>query len=169
MTDLAHKKLTRRTLLRVGGCAGVSVVACGVTAGVVGTQTDLFDRLLNDGETDMPAVDNAAAWTYADQVLTLNLDAIPELAAPSSAVRIEADTLPEPLLIVRDSDTYHVFLNKCTHVQKKLDLKGGELECTCYSQSKFDLEGHRASGPAKADLTTYTTEVVGQQLIVTLG
>jgi nitrite reductase/ring-hydroxylating ferredoxin subunit len=167
MTDLANKKLTRRTLLRIGGCAGASVAVCGVTAGIVGTQTDWFDRLL--GDTDTPRLDNAAAWTYADPVLTLNLDAIPELAAPSSAIRLEADTLPEPLLIVRDSDVYHVFLNQCPHAQKKLDLKGGELECTCISRSKFDLEGKRESGPAKSNLTTYTAEVVGQQLIVTLG
>jgi nitrite reductase/ring-hydroxylating ferredoxin subunit len=168
MTDLLKRKLTRRTLLRVGGCAGISMAACGVSAAVVGTQTDLFDRLR--GITDMPLLENDDAWRYEGGVLVLDLALVPELAAPDSAVRLEEDAVPEPLLIVRDAqDVYHVFVNKCTHADRKLDLVDGELECTSFSTSTFDLAGEPQSGPAKDRLTTYTAGVDGGRLVVALA
>ncbi|HEX3050846.1 MAG TPA: Rieske (2Fe-2S) protein [Aggregatilineaceae bacterium] len=164
---MMNKKMTRRALLRIGGCAGISVAGGGIAAGIIGTQTDLFDRLR--GKTDMPLLGKSAAWTYNDQVLTLNLDLIPELAERDSALRLEANTLPEPLLIVHTADTYHVFLNRCSHADRRVDLKDGELKCTCISASTFDLTGKHKSGPAETDLTTYTVEQNGSQLVVTLG
>ena len=167
MTESTDRKVSRRTLLRVGGCAAISLVACGVTAGIVGTQTDILDRAR--GVTHTPLLANDGAWTFAGNVLTLNLDKIPELAKPLSAVRVEAEALPEPLLVVRDDDDYHVFINKCTHAGRKVDLKDGKLECTSLSVSTFDFEGTPQSGPAQGNLTSYTTELNGTELVVTLA
>jgi nitrite reductase/ring-hydroxylating ferredoxin subunit len=164
MTDLLDQKVTRRRLL---GCAGISVAACGGVSGTALLTTDLLDRL--QGKTDMPLLEKGTAWTYDDNVLTVNLDLVPELEKPNSAIRLEADSLPGPLLIVHTTDAYTVFLNKCPHNQKKVDLENGELKCTCISASTFDLAGEPLSGPAKKELTTYMVEVDGSQLIVSLA
>lgn len=168
MTDeLLDKKVSRRTLLRVGGCAGISVAACGATGVIVGTQTDLLDRI--QGISDTPLLENKAAWTYTEPTLTLELDQIPELAQPGHGIRLEDDSLPDRLLIVYGEDSsYYVYLNKCTHGERRIDPVGGKLECTSFSKATYDYNGEKLSGPAKGPLTTYEASVVGNQLVITL-
>lgn len=168
MTDLLNRKLSRRALLRVGGCAGATLVACGVGGVVVGTQTDLIDRIR--GISDTPRLANDAAWDYSDNTLTLALDLIPELDEPGSGVRLEEDALPEPLLILHGVDgSYYVYINKCPHAGRKLDPAGGKVECTSVSRSTFDYDGRVRSGPAEDDLTSYAVAVEGSQLVITLA
>ena len=168
MTDLLNTKLSRRSLLRIGGCAGVAVTGCGVSAAIVGTQTDLFDRLR--GVTDTPLLENADAWTYADHTLTLALDLIPELADPGTAVRFEDAAVPEPLLIVHGADSdYYAYINKCPHGKRKIDPVDGKLECTSFSRSTFDYAGTVLSGPADSPLTAYTVAHDGDPLVITLS
>ncbi|MBN1681483.1 MAG: Rieske (2Fe-2S) protein [Anaerolineae bacterium] len=168
MSDILNRKISRRTLLRIGGCAGITVAAGGVTGIILDSQTDIFDSLR--GITDTPLLENKDAWDYTDNTLTLALSEVPDLAEPSSAVRLESDELPEPLLIVRAAnDDYYVFVNKCTHGDRKMDLADGKLRCVSMSHSKFDLEGDVLSGPAKDRLTTYEVVVSDEQLIITLA
>lgn len=168
MPDILSTRLSRRALLRVGGCAGVSMAGCAVTGGIVATQTDFLDRVR--GVTHMPRLDNPDAWRYQDGTLVLALNVIPELATPGSAVRLEDEVVPEPLLIVHDADdAYHVFVNKCPHAKRKIDLVKGKLECTSISKSTFDMEGGVLSGPTKTDLTSYALERRGDELVVTLA
>jgi nitrite reductase/ring-hydroxylating ferredoxin subunit len=167
MTDVLKKKLSRRSLLRIGGCAGVAVTGCGVSAAILGTQTDLFDRIL--GVSDTPLLENADAWTYEDHTLTLALDLIPELADPGTAVRLEDGSVPEPLLIVHGADSgYYAYINKCPHAKRRIDPLDGKLECTSFSKSTFDYAGTVLSGPADSPLTTYTVARDGDQLVITL-
>ncbi len=161
-------KLSRRNLLRIGGCTGVVLASGAVGGGYLATQTDLIDRIR--GISDTPVLDNPDAWTYADNVLTLDLAAIPDLADLNSAVQLDEDSLPEPLLIVHGGDdNYYVYVNKCTHNKRKIDPINGKLECVSIGTSTFDYEGDVLSGPAKSSLTTYTTERDGDSLIVTLA
>ncbi len=168
MTDTLNKKVSRRTLLRIGGCAGITVASCGVAGVVLETQTDLFDRLL--GISDTPLLDDPDAWTYADHTLTLALDRIPDLAEPGSAVQLDTESVPEPLLIVHGVDgAYYVYVNKCPHGSRKIDPYKGDLRCTSISRSTFDYAGTVLSGPADSPLTTYTVELAGDSLVVTLA
>jgi len=166
--DLAQKRISRRTLLRLGGCAGISVVAGGVGVVAVDRQTDFFDRLR--GVSHTPVLDDPAAWRYAGDTLTLALDRVPALASPGSAVQLDDDAVPEPLLIVHSADdAYYVYVNKCPHGKRKIDPHNGELECTSISQSTFDYGGTVLSGPADAPLTTYTVARDGDTLTITLA
>jgi nitrite reductase/ring-hydroxylating ferredoxin subunit len=168
MTDMLEKKLSRRTLLRVGGCAGVTVTACGVTGVILDSQTDIFDRLRGVSKT--PLLENDEAWDYSGNTLTLTLNLIPDLADPGGAVRLENDQVPEPLLIVHGADgSYYVYVNRCPHAKRKIDPTDGKLECTSISRSTFDYAGEVLSGPAKSSLTTYAVELNGDQLLVTLA
>lgn len=168
MTDILDKKLSRRRLLRVGGCAGITVAACGVAGVVIESQTDLIDRIRGVSKT--PLLTNEAAWNFTDTTLTLDLTQIPELAEPGGAVRLEDDRVPEPLLIFHSEDgDYYVYLNKCTHGKRRIDPVGGKLECTSISQSTFDYEGEVLSGPAKSSLTSYAVALDGDQLAITLA
>lgn len=168
MTENNKQRFSRRTLFRLGGCAGIAVAAGGVGGVILDRQTDFFDRL--QGISHTPELTNPDAWAYADNTLTLALDQIPELAEPGSAVQLDHDSLPRPLLIVHGNDGgYYVFVNECTHGKRKIDISGGELKCTSLSQSTFDYSGAVLSGPAEDDLTTYTVAQQGDALIVTLA
>lgn len=168
MTDITHKRITRRTLLRLGGCAGITAVAGGVGAIALDRQTDFFDRL--QGISDTPMLDDPDAWRYAGNTLTLALDRIPDLAAAGSAVQLDDDAVPEPLLIVHGADdAYYVYVNKCPHGKRKIDPVSGKLECTSLSKSTFDYSGAVLSGPAETALTTYTVAQNGTELVVTLA
>lgn len=168
MAEVLKRQFTRRTMLRIGGCAGVTAAACGISGVVVATQTDLLDRIR--GISDTPVLEDREAWTYAGSTLTLALDRIPDLAVPGSAVRLEDDDVPEPLLIVHGvDDEYYVFINKCPHAGRKIDPLGGKLECTSIGKSVFDYAGNVLSGTAKTGLTTYTVTYDAGQLVVELA
>ena len=168
MTDTLNKKVSRRTLLRIGGCAGLAVATGGVTGVVLDTQTDFFDRLR--GISDTPLLENPDAWTYADNTVTLALNLIPELAKPGSAVQLDDDQVPEPLLIVYGVDeAYYVYINKCPHGNRKIDPYNGDLRCTSFSRSTFDYAGTVLSGPADSPLTTYTVSVEDESLVIALA
>lgn len=168
MSETIDPKVTRRTLLRIGGCAVAVVATGGAAGGYLATQTDFIDRV--QGKSDTPELDDPAAWSYHDQTLTLALASIPDLAEPGSAVQLNDDQLPEPLLIVHGADgDYYVYINKCTHGERKIDPKGGKLECTSFSRSTFDYAGAVLSGPAGSPLTSYTVSRDGDDLVVTLA
>lgn len=168
MTDPHTNTLTRRNLLRIGGCAGAMLVTGAVGGGYLATQTDFLDRVR--GISDTPVLDNPDAWTYADNILTLDLAVIPDLADLNHAVQLDDDTLPEPLLIVHGGDdNYYVYVNKCPHAGRKIDPINGKLECVSFSKSTFTYDGTVTGGPADSPLTTYTVERDGDSLLVTLA
>ncbi len=168
MTDELNRKVSRRTLLRLGGCAGITVAACGVTGVVLETQTDVVDRIR--GVSHTPVLDDESAWTYANNTLTLTLSQIPDLAQPNDAVRLEDDRLPAPLLIVHGKDeNFYVYLNECTHAKRKIDTVDGKLKCCSISKATFDYGGQVLSGPAKGPLTTYAVQHDQDQLVITLS
>lgn len=168
MAEVVKQKVSRRTLLRLGGCAGITMATCGVTGVILDTQTDLIDRIR--GVSHTPVLDNESAWTYDDQTLTLTLSQIPDLAQPNHAVRLENDRLPEPLLIVHGKDeNYYVYVNKCTHGKRKIDPIDGKLKCTSFSEATFDYNGEVLSGPADGPLTTYEVQQNGDQLAIVLS
>jgi cytochrome b6-f complex iron-sulfur subunit len=160
------QKLSRRAILRMG-CIGTVVIAAGAAG--VAHQTGFINRL--QGITFTPLLEDGAAWSYADGELRLSLAAVPELAAPGSAVRLESDRLPEDLLLVYGVDEqYYLYANACTHGGRKIDLdSSGQLTCTSLSRSRFAYDGAVQSGPATELLTSYTVAQQDDQLVVTLS
>lgn len=161
-----RRQPSRRDFLRLG-CIGTIAVTAGAAG--VANYAGAFDRL--KGVTHTPLLDNPNAWQYADSELRLMLNEVPQLAQPGSAVRLEDAQLPEDLLIVYGVDgEYYVYVNKCTHGQRKIDLdENGQLRCTSVGQSRFDYSGEVLSGSASAPLTTYTVERFDGQLIMTFA
>jgi nitrite reductase/ring-hydroxylating ferredoxin subunit len=161
-----ENKPSRRDVLRMG-CIGALVLAAG-GAGVL-SQTDMIDRVR--GVTNTPLLDDPAAWTYANNELRLSLGQVAALNQPGSAVRLESDQLPEDLLVVYGVDSeYYVYVNKCTHGQRKIDLDdNGQLRCVSVNRSSFDYGGSVLSGPAAGTLTTYTVAQQDGQLVITLS
>lgn len=158
-----NRQLSRRSFLRIG-CLGTLAV----TAGAVGVAnyTGGLDRL--KGVTHTPLLDNPAAWRYDNSELRLALAGVPDLAQLGHAIRLEDASLPEDLLIVYGVDgEYYVYINKCTHGQRKIDLdENGQLRCTSLGQSRFDYHGQVLSGSATSPLTTYTVERQGDELVI---
>ncbi|HML24989.1 MAG TPA: Rieske 2Fe-2S domain-containing protein [Aggregatilinea sp.] len=166
MADSLDRGLKRRTLLRLGGCAAV-MAATGSIGAVVATQTDLVDRLQGVSDTKLLAHE---VWDYEDGMLTVDLSQVPDLAALNSAMRIEDEAVPEPLLIVHGADDdYYIFVNRCPHNQRQVDPVEGKLKCVCPSHSTFDYTGAVLSGPAGAPLGTYTVAREGDRLQVALA
>ena len=168
MTDIMQKRISRRNLLRVGGCTGVVLVAGGATGVLLDSQTDIIDRIRGISQTSL--LDDPGAWEYADQMLVVALDKAPELAEAGSAVRLEDDQLPEPLLIVHGTDDeFYVFVNKCSHGGRKIDMVDGQLKCCSLSGSEFAYSGKVESGTAPDPLTTYEVIVDGSELTIRLA
>ena len=159
-------KITRRNLLRIGGCAGAGLVVAGV-GGVGLYEAGTLDRLFGISHT--PELDNENAWAYADNVLTVDLAQVTDLAEINSGVQLDHDTLPEPLLIVHgDDDEFYVFVNKCPHADRKIDVIDGQVRCTSMGKSTFDYAGTRLSGTADSPLPTYEVARDGDTLTIRL-
>jgi cytochrome b6-f complex iron-sulfur subunit len=111
-------------------------------------------------------------WTAEGEQVTIRLAGAHALAPVGGAVRLEGKGLGSSVLIVRaDADEYLAFENRCTHAGRRLDPVEGEQEVRCcsVSHSRFDYEGSKLSGPAKAPLKRYPVERRGEELIVTLA
>jgi nitrite reductase/ring-hydroxylating ferredoxin subunit len=126
-----------------------------------------WSRILGICQTRPPA--DAGCWRFEQGALTVDLDRAPELAAPGGAIRLEGEGLPRRLLVVHGGDdTFHVFQNKCTHGGRRLDpLAGSEaVRCCSVGKSTFDYAGHKLSGPAKGDVTSFPVDRQGSNLVV---
>ena len=74
------------------------------------------------------------------------------------------------LLLVRDSVTsVRAFNPLCTHRECVVAYHSGEhkIKCPCHG-SQFDMAGKVLKGPASRPLETYSAELAGEQIIVTL-
>ena len=76
------------------------------------------------------------------------------LAEDRRAIRVTADGLPEPVLLVETAGSFRAFSSTCTHQQCEVRPSGGLLRCPCHG-SAYDLEGEVVRGPAGKPLPTY--------------
>ena len=126
-------------------------------------------RIFGISETPVPA--DAASWQYADQKIRLFLDNIPELDRPGSAVRLEGKGLPARTLIVHGQDgDFHAFVNRCTHMGRRIDILDGtdKIECCSVNKSTFDYQGRPVGGAARKSLHVLTVTVNGRELIISV-
>ena len=127
-------------------------------------------RIFGICETPLPA--NGASWRYAEQEIRIQLDEMPELGHPGSAVRLEGKNLPARTLVVHSQDgTFHAFANRCTHMGRRIDLLGGtdRIECCSVNKSIFDFNGLPLGGAARKALPVFTVTAVGRELVINLA
>jgi nitrite reductase/ring-hydroxylating ferredoxin subunit len=110
-------------------------------------------------------------WYVESGEAVLDLDAAPALRRPGGAARLEGTPLPDRLLVVHGTDgRFHAYVNRCTHMGRRIDPAeaGGELRCCSVSHSRFGYDGQPAAGPAKKSLTVLPVRSDGDRLRLTL-
>jgi cytochrome b6-f complex iron-sulfur subunit len=110
-------------------------------------------------------------WELEGNMIRVKLNRMAELLEKGAATYLEDATLQYPVLIVRaEDDVYLAFANRCTHSYRKLDPVPGQqkLRCCSLMHSTFNYKGEKLSGPATGNLTSYSAEVSGNDLIITL-
>ncbi|KMY68285.1 hypothetical protein AAU61_00830 [Desulfocarbo indianensis] len=134
----------------------------------MGALADFFRALAGICQTR--PLDQAFWRVEGDKIIVL-LAAAGQLAQRGGAARLEGQGLPAPVLVLRGQDGgYRAFVNRCTHMGRRLDpaAGGASLRCCSLSHSTFDLEGERLAGPAKGGLTKLKVEHLRGELLVTL-
>ncbi len=134
----------------------------------MGAVLDFFKSVAGICQTK--PLDRALWRTEGDQAVVL-LAGASQLQALGSAVRLEGEGLGEPLLLLRAADgTYRAFVNRCTHMGRRIDpSQGGQsLRCCSVSHSTFDLAGEKLSGPAKGGLKPLPVRHEKGELYITL-
>ena len=162
------EKISRRSFLKLVGATGGAVILAGCTEGDGGSR-GFLDRLRGIPMTQLPMIEGA--WEYIEGVLILEMTKLPELEELGGAVRIEGETLTEPILVVLGEDgNYYAFKNACTHAGRKIDPVAGTmtLECCSVSGSTYDYQGSVLSGPANGSLTSYPLELADGKLKISL-
>jgi len=130
----------------------------------------LLKRILGICETPQPS--DSGGWSYAEGILSVQLERMPELRRPGGAVRLEGGGLPRRILVVRGIEgAFHAFSNRCTHMGRRLDplFREGRLECCSVSRSTFTYTGEPVSGAAKTSLETFSVMTEGDALRIPLG
>lgn len=130
---------------------------------------EILKRIFGICRTPMPQ--NQDAWQYADGVVTVDLNRMPELAAPGGAARLEGKGLPERVLLVHGNDgAYHAFRNRCTHMGRRIDPlpDTDRLRCCSVSRSTFDYAGEPLEGPAGNSITAFPVTAAEGRLTVSL-
>lgn len=106
------------------------------------------------GICETPALE--AGWSVVENAVLIDLERLPALLAPGAAVRLEGSPLPDRLFVLHGRDgVFHAYVNRCTHMGRRLDSGGtaAPLRCCSVSHSEFTYDGHPAKGPARKPLT----------------
>jgi nitrite reductase/ring-hydroxylating ferredoxin subunit len=127
-------------------------------------------RIFGISETPPPGTD--AGWKVANQAIKIDLNQMPEIAHPGSAVRLEGKGLPVRILVVHGNDgDFHAFANRCTHMGRRIDILPGtdRIECCSVSKSTFDYNGRPLGGAAKKPLQVFDITVSDAELTINLA
>jgi cytochrome b6-f complex iron-sulfur subunit len=134
----------------------------------MGGIVDFFKAVAGICETK--PLDKALWRVEGDQAVVLLASASGYLPQ-GGAVRLEGPEVGQPVLVMRATDgTYRAYVNKCTHMGRRMDpAKDGQiLRCCSVNHSTFDLEGVKRSGPAKGGLTVLPVQHESGELRITL-
>jgi nitrite reductase/ring-hydroxylating ferredoxin subunit len=160
--------ISRRDFLKLTGLVGGTFILTACSGGE--GELSFLDRLRGIPLTNLPQLEGA--WAKEYNTLMLDLTRLPELDSLGGAIRIEGETLPDPILVVLGEDGNHyAFKNVCTHAGRMIDPVAGTmtLECCSVSSSTFDYQGNVLSGPAEGALTSFPLENIDDKLIIDLN
>ena len=127
-------------------------------------------RLFGICETQAPSKNES--WVYDNQEIRIDLKQTPELANPDSSIRLEGKGMQKKILVVHGVDgKFYAFLNKCTHMGRRIDpLPGKEMiECCSISKSTFTYSGDCVSGAARDSLPVFQVVLKDDKLVIKLS
>ena len=106
--------------------------------------------------------------------LIIDLESNKKLSAGEDALKLKFNYKGEKMKVLvfrKQPDTYMAFENRCTHGGMSLKYKSesGELRCTSFGASSFDLEGNVTGGPAPSPLKKFEVEQKENLLYVSLS
>ncbi len=131
-------------------------------------QRNIFQRIFGISATKIPH--NADGWNFTSGRLTIDLERIPELTRPGTAVRFEGKNMPERILVVIEEDgSYRALKNRCTHLgHRRLDYVPGTktVQCCSVNKSTYTLTGEKIYGPAPQPIESYPVELGDKELRV---
>lgn len=129
----------------------------------------LVSRLLGICSTQPPG--DAACWKYVTGHLEIDLGRVPELSATGGAIRIEGARSPQRVLVFRGDDgQLRAFVNKCSHMGRRLDPLPGQNAVRCCSVGKatHGYDGEKRSGMARGAILPLDVEEQDGKLVITL-
>lgn len=127
----------------------------------------LWKRILGICETKPPTSPNC--WEYRDGIVSVDLSRMPELSEVGGAVRLEGNGLPQRILVLHGTDGgYHAFINRCTHMGRRLDPLAGEsaVRCCSVSKSTFAYDGEPIAGAAGSPVKTLAVTIEESRLSI---
>ena len=131
---------------------------------------DLLRKIFGISATKTPK--NKECWKYENGRIEIDWAMVPELQRPCGAIRLEGKGLSERILVIYGLDgEYHAFLNKCSHLGRRLDPVEDveKIRCCSFSSSIFDYSGNIMSGPGKGMLKKYRVEARKCKLLIWLN
>jgi Rieske Fe-S protein len=116
------------------------------------------------------ALSSCATLPVYKTTVTNNKISVPvDLFANSNFQLIQPEKLYYNIGLRKESDgTYTALLLRCTHADNQLTPTGNGYTCNLHG-SKFDAEGHVTTGPAEHNLKKYPTQVISNQIIITIS
>ena len=129
----------------------------------------LIRRILGICDTKPPA--DGGCFEVKGRRVEIDLARAPELAGRGGAIRLEGRGLADRILVVHGlDDEYRAFVNRCTHMGRRLDPQPGKpgVRCCSIGHSTFDDSGKPLSGMGRRDLRTLAVEPGDGRLAIRL-
>ena len=130
----------------------------------------IWQRLFGICATKEPVTEKS--WTYHSGELIIDLNRVPDLTIPGSALRFEGGSLPVRVLIVYGQDEeYRAFHNRCTHFgHRRLDYVPGTdtIQCCSINKSTYTFAGKKIHGPNPKPVAVFPVEKKEDQLHIRL-
>ena len=144
------RELSRRRFIALASGLALPVLVVGCRNDAKGDPPDAAGgRTAADPDADAPSVSVA-------------LSDYPALAEDKGYATIAASGDMADVLLVRDGDTVHAFVNVCTHQACALEPDGeaGLIRCdrNCGHGSIYAMDGQVIQGPSQSDLYEYESE-----------
>ncbi len=130
---------------------------------------NVFKRLFGKCLTQPPQ--DPGCWQVEGGKVTVDLARAPELASPDGAIRLENESLPKRVLLMRGDDgELHAFHNSCSHGKRRLDpVPGaGTVQCCSMGHTTYGYDGSVLTNDQLSPVTVFEVEQADGKVMVTL-
>ena len=130
----------------------------------------IFKKILGICETRKP--EDPGCWIVSSGRVEIDLKRAGELSKRGGAIRLEGKGLADRMLVIRDdTGRFHAYINKCTHMGRRIDPVPGssDLRCCSVMGSRFGITGEVLSGPAKGDLKIFEVKIDNNKLNIDMS
>jgi Rieske Fe-S protein len=157
-------KISRKAFL-AGGATAVAAAAAGAC---LCTKTG-WATISGVGAT--PSIAPGAYDRENDSSIRVHLDKVPELAQVGGSVKIVDASLPDALILVRETDDAYLAASiRCTHRGVEVEYRPEDkcFQCASLGGSRFKISGEKVSGFAIGPLKTYPVSRQDNSLVIRL-